>query len=317
PQDIFVQKLLEMDCIVQPMSAAYANNASGTLLDAIAYEKPFFCYLGLWRPHTPYTAPKRFFELYEESTLAYPPGFMENDLEDVPQMGRDLVDSLHLFGPDIEKRRATFQRMLYGYAATSSFADWSVGRVIEALDESTYAHNTIVVIASDNGYHMGEKNKWQKATLWELSAYSPFLIRLPHGQSMELPQPVSLMDIYPTLIDYCNLSPPEHELDGQSLLPIIENPTLAHKPSCMTFGPEYTSVYDGTYRFIRYPDGSRELYNHDDDPHEWNNIANADHEQIMEQLTTFIPLSFEKPLGGRVESGQKVQGIPSRPKRNN
>lgn len=275
-----------------------------------AHDKPFFCYLGLWRPHTPYTAPRRFFELYDPEQLPYPAGFQEGDIEDIPQMGRDLIDSLGFFGATMAERRETFRQMIYGYAATSAFADWSVGRVIEALDRSPFAGNTIVVIASDNGYHMGEKDKWQKGTLWELSAYSPLLIRLPGGQTMELPHTVNLLDIYPTLIDYCRLDPPEHQLDGQSLLPLIARPDQKRAPSFMTYGADYASVYDGRYRYIRYPDGSEELYDHDQDPHEWNNLASTKNRKLMDRLAKTIPPNFAESLGGRTEAQQKVKGIP-------
>ncbi len=278
-----------------------------------AHAAPFFCYLGLWRPHTPYTAPKRFFDLYDEADLPYPAGYLEGDQADVPEMGRDLIDSLGFFGKTMEERRENFKRIIYGYAATSSFADWSVGRVIEALDQSPYAANTIVVIASDNGYHMGEKDKWQKGTLWEMSAYSPLLIRLPQGKKMELRHTVSLLDIYPTLIDYCQLEAPAHQLDGTSLLPLIDDPTLARDPSFMTYGENYSSVYDGHYRYIRYPDGSEELYDHRKDPYEWDNIAKEEYREVMQNLSKSIPATFAPMLGGRTEAQQKIKGLPMMP----
>ncbi|MEZ5038739.1 MAG: sulfatase [Saprospiraceae bacterium] len=274
------------------------------------HDKPFFCYLGLWRPHTPYTAPKRFFELYEESAVTYPTGWKEGDLDDIPTMGLDLVDSLSFFGTDLPSKRETFKRMIYGYLATMSFADWSVGRVIAALDNSPYADNTIVVVASDNGYHMGEKEKWQKGTLWELSAYSPLLIRLPGGSALELPQTVSLMDIYPTLIELCHLTPPKQPLDGESLMAIIRDPSAKRAPSFMTYGEAYSSVLDGQYRYIRYPDGTEELYDHAIDPHEWDNLATPTNRPTMDRLAKFIPAEFAEMLGGRTEAAQKIPGLP-------
>ncbi|PHN02134.1 sulfatase [Flavilitoribacter nigricans] len=274
-----------------------------------SHEAPFFCYLGLWRPHTPYTAPKRFFEQYAGVELPYPDGFRADDLDDIPAMGRDLIDSLGFFGATLAERRETFRRMIYGYAATSSFADWSVGRVIEALDGTSYADNTIVIVASDNGYHMGEKFKWQKGTLWELSAYSPLLIRLPNGRKMELPHTVNLLDIYPTLVDYCSLDPPTHSLDGNSLLPLIEDPDQERAPSFMTYGEEYSSVSDGHYRYIRYPDGTEELYDHESDPHEWRNLASADYREVMDRLARSIPKTFAPSLGGRTEAFQKIRNV--------
>ena len=278
------------------------------------HENPFFCYVGLWRPHTPYTAPKQFFDLYDETKVTYPESYLENDLEDVPVEGRDLVDSLRFFGANLEERHKIFKKMIYGYLATSSFADWAVGRVMAALDNSPYVENTIVVVASDNGYHMGEKERWQKGTLWELSAYTPLLIRLPNGESVELPQTVSLMDIYPTLIEYCNLDAPSHKLDGQSLLKFINDHGAESGNSFMSYGESYSSVYDGRYRYIRYPSGEDELYDHENDPYEWTNIIkNTENRMIIEALSKEIPASWAPSLGGRTEANKGRVGMGLNP----
>ncbi len=266
------------------------------------HDSAFFCYVGFWRPHTPYTAPKRFFDLYDSTDVHFPASYKEGDLEDVPLLGRALVDSLDFFGKTYDQKHQTFKEMIRGYLATTSFADWSVGRVIDALDASAYSENTIVIVASDNGYHMGEKEKWQKGTLWELSAYSPLLIRLPNGEKLQLDQTVSLMDIYPTLIEYCRLKGPKHEIDGESLLKYIENPKLKSKPSVMTYGEGFVSVSDGRYRYIQYPDGTSELYDHQNDPYEWENLTNdLNHQQVIQRLKHEIPKDFARSLGGRTE----------------
>lgn len=268
------------------------------------HDKPFFCYVGYWRPHTPYTAPKRFFEMFDEKDVVMPAGYKEDDLSDVSEKGRELVDSLSKFGgrKNLKEAHETFKRMIYGYLATTAFADWSVGRVIEALDKTEFTKNTIVIVASDNGYHMGEKERWQKGTLWELSAYTPLLIRMPNGKAYECPQTTNLIDIYPTLVELCRLSPPNHSLDGKSLVPIMKNPAVKWQPSLMTYGVNYSSVSDGRYRYIRYPDGSQELYDHENDPHEWTNIASKkSSKKIIERLSKEIPKTWTKSLGGVTE----------------
>lgn len=268
------------------------------------HEKPFFCYLGYWRPHTPYTAPKRFFDLFEENSIVPTAGYLATDLDDIPTQGRDLVDSLWRFGgrENLEEAHQVFKRMMYGYLATTAFADWSVGRVIEALDKTEFAKNTIVIVASDNGYHMGEKERWQKGTLWQLSAYAPLLIRLPNGQAYECPQTTNLIDLYPTLVELCGLNPPKHLLDGKSLTPILKNPTVPWKPSVMTYGEKYSSITDGRYRYIRYPDGTEELYDHQSDPHEWKNRASsASLKKVKARLGKEIPKTWAKSLGGSTE----------------
>lgn len=268
------------------------------------HENPFFCYVGLWRPHTPFTAPKRFFDLFREEEIIMPKGYLEGDLSDVPLQGRELVDSLWRFGgrENLINAHAVFKKMIHGYLATTAFADWSVGRIIEALDSSMFVNNTIVVVASDNGYHMGEKERWQKGTLWEFSAYSPFLIRLPNGNAFECPQTTNLIDIYPTLVELCKLNPPRHVLDGTSLVPILTNTSLKWKPSLMTYGENYSSLSDGRYRYIRYPDRSEELYDHEVDPFEWNNISkNKKLKKIKRSLSEQIPKKWAKSLGGKTE----------------
>lgn len=269
------------------------------------HDKPFMCYIGYWRPHTPYTAPQRFFDMYDATKIVMPAGYKADDLADVPALGRDLVDSLKFFDRGNQsqaERHANFKRMLYGYLATTSFADWSVGRVLEALDNSAFAKNTIVVVCSDNGYHNGEKERWQKGTLWQMSAYTPLLIRLPNGRAYDCPQTVNLIDIYPTLVELCKLDPPKHALDGKSLKPIFENPSLKWSPSLMTYGAQYSSVSDGRYRYIRYPDGSEELYDHQNDPYEWTNIASKNRlKKVKMRLAKEIPTTWAKSLGGNTE----------------
>jgi arylsulfatase A-like enzyme len=268
------------------------------------HDKPFFCYVGYWRPHTPYTAPKRFFDLFNEKEVIPTAGYLTTDLEDVPTQGRELVDSLWRYGgrKNLEEAHQVFRRMMYGYLATTAFADWSVGRVIEALDKTEFAKNTIVIVASDNGYHMGEKERWQKGTLWQLSAYTPLLIRLPNGQAYECPQTTNLIDLYPTLVELCGLDPPKHLLDGKSLTPILKNPAVKWSPSVMTYGENYSSITDGRYRYIRYPDGAEELYDHQNDPHEWTNVAtDSKLKKVTVRLGKEIPKAWVKSLGGDTE----------------
>ena len=145
------------------------------------HEKPFFMVYGLWRPHTPFTAPKRFFDRYDLRDIQVPvPGWRKDDMKDIPPLGRQLAEvwgeRYELCG---ESDLESWRKFVHGYCACTTFADWSAGRVIEALDQSKYAENTIVVFWSDNGYHCGEKNHWEKTTLWEQAALTPLAVRLP------------------------------------------------------------------------------------------------------------------------------------------
>ncbi|MEX0323815.1 MAG: sulfatase [Puniceicoccaceae bacterium] len=269
-----------------------------------SHEEPFFAVLGLWRPHTPFTAPKRFFDLYDKDSMPLPPGYRANDLADVPEPGHVLSDNW--------KRRweqtgasdhDNWRHMLWGYAAAHSFADWTVGQVMQALDDSDYADNTIVILWSDNGYHMGEKDHYEKGTVWELSAQSPMLIRLPdrkHAGTLCI-RPVGSIDIFPTLMDVCDLKQPDHTPGGTSLVPLLKDPEAKWElPNITSYGESIISLRSEKFRYILYPDGTEELYDHDNDPHEWNNLANnPEYRGIIRKLKKYLPDSFAPSLGGR------------------
>jgi arylsulfatase A-like enzyme len=270
------------------------------------HDKPFFLTLGLWRPHTPFTAPKRFFDMYNPEDIQIPiPGWREDDMGDIPPLGRKLAkvwgDRFDICGISDKEQ---WRKFVLGYCACTTFADWSVGRVIEALDNSPYADNTIVILWSDNGYHCGEKNHWEKTTLWEQASLTPLAIRVPGFKNggKHCMRTVSSIDFFPTLVDYCKLQSPKHLLEGQSLRPLVENPVAAwDRPTLTTYGEKYASVRDERYCYIRYPDGTEELYDHKNDPHELNNLASKSAlSSVKIRLAKKIPKAWTKSLGGRM-----------------
>ncbi|MCX7011118.1 MAG: sulfatase [Candidatus Sumerlaeota bacterium] len=269
------------------------------------HDRPFFLAYGLWRPHTPFTAPKRFFDLYDLGKIEAPvAGYRDNDLDDVPAMAKELAGvfgaRFDLCGPSNLPRWREFVRAYY---ACNSFADWNAGRVIEALDQSRHAENTIVVFWSDNGYHCGEKSHWEKSTLWEQAALTPLAIRLPGMEGGgECPRPVNTIDLFPTLVDLCGLTPPSHALDGTSLRPLLENPQTAwDRPALTTYGEGMLSLRDERFRFIRYADGSEEIYDHDADPREFANIASRpEAAEIRRRFAPWAPAEWAPSLGGRL-----------------
>lgn len=267
------------------------------------HEKPFFLYYGLYRPHTPYTAPKRFYDIYKDAKFTMAPGYLPNDLDDVPLQGRQLVDSLKQYHKDGLTKKQVLLDMMKGYCANYSFADWNIGRVIEALDQSKYAENTIIVFYSDNGFHNGTKNHWVKSTLWEQADNVPFLVRLPEKINGRRSQTVSLVDVYPTLVDYCKIQKPIHELSGKSMVPIFQDADYEwNRPGLTFYGANYSSVRSNRYRYIQYPDGSEELYDHENDPYEYKNLANdPKFSTIKKELSGNIPEEFASSLGGRRE----------------
>lgn len=270
---------------------------------AQSHDKPFFMYFGMFRPHSPYSAPKRFYDLYKDEKFTLPPGYSEKDLDDVPLAGRALVDSMAGYRKAGMSKKEIWLELMRAYCANYSFADWNIGRVLEALDKSPYAKNTIVIFVSDNGFHNGTKSHWTKSTLWDQADVVPFLVRLPGGKAYKLPQTVSLVDIYPTLVAYCGLKGPAHALDGQSMVPLFKDPGAKWNRAGLTsFGEYYSGVRDERYRYIRYPDGSEELYDHTNDPYEQVNLAGKPSmKEVKAKLAKSLPKGYAPSLGRKGE----------------
>jgi arylsulfatase A-like enzyme len=179
-----------------------------------------------------------------------------------------------------------------GYLASITFADELLGRLLDALDRSPQKDNTIVVLWSDHGWHLGEKQHWRKFTLWEESTRVPLMIVAPGvtQAGTRCDQPVSLLDLYPTLVELAGL-PVKEELEGTSLVPQLRDPaTPRMQPVVATHGFRNHAVRDGRYRYIRYADGGEELYDHRTDPQEWENIAaREDLAEVKQRLASALP----------------------------
>ena len=188
------------------------------------------------------------------------------------------------------------------YLASITYADARVGQLLKGLDQSGYAKNTIIVLWSDHGWHFGEKEHWHKRTLWEVCTRGPFIVVAPGiGKSRQVShQPVSLIDIYPTLIALCGL-PKRPKLDGVSLVPLLENPRALRQEPVITVSEErHVSVVDSRYRLIRYSDGTEELYDRELDPHEWRSRATDPKlKEIKQRLSAFVPKKWAKPALGK------------------
>ena len=266
------------------------------------HDKPFLMVYGLWRPHTPYTSPKRFFDLYKDHQFSLPDSYRADDLNDVSEEARSHSDGLRDMQSNGKLDPQIWKQMLWGYAAGSSFADWNMGRVIEALDKSDYASNTIVIVTSDNGYHFGDKNRWGKGTLWENANAVPLLVRGPYIRHRETKIPVSLVDIYPTLVDYTDVALPKHKLDGHSLVPILTGKKRKIAKANFSAYVKSGTIRTERWRYIRYVDGSEELYDHKKDPHEHHNLAkDPKRRKLMDELAKHIPQQWAPSLGGRRE----------------
>jgi len=233
--------------------------------------KPFFHAVGIFRPHIPWYAPAKYFNLYPEKEVLLP-RILEGDLDDVPKRGHyGIRKAWHKWIVENGEWRGAVR----GYLASISFADAQVGRLIDALDSSPYSQNTIIILWSDHGMHIGEKQQWEKFTLFEESTRVPLMIVAPGitkpGSICE--RPVGLVDVYPTLNELCGL-PRRNDLDGVSLVPLLKNPTAPReRPAITTWGRNNHSVRGQRYRYIQHPDGTEQLYDHMKDPDEFTNLA--------------------------------------------
>lgn len=252
------------------------------------FDKPFFLAVGLYKPHLPWYVPEKYFAMYPPESVTLPL-HRDNDLDDVPLQGqliaRDRGDH------EFVVKRGLWKDAIRAYSASITFVDGQVGRLLDALEKSPHRDNTIVVLLSDHGWHLGEKEAWRKFTLWEESTRVPFIIRLPSSSTGSIcERTVSLVDLYPTLLELCGL-PQHHRLEGRSLVPLIKVPTSEWKyPALTTQGMGNHAVRSERWRYIQYFDGTEELYDHSTDPNEWHNLANKpEYHQIKTELASWLP----------------------------
>ena len=266
------------------------------------HSKPFFLAVGFVRPHVPYTAPREYFDLYDLSEIVIP-NVPDDEMSDIPMMGKSIAYGMIKSGDHyavVNLSDTYWQEMVYGYLACVSFVDAQAGKVLDALASSKYADNTIVVLWSDHGQHLGEKKHWRKQALWEESTRVPLFFRVPGltktgGRSS---QAVSLLDIYPTLVELCHL-PAAAKLEGESLVPIIGNPqAVREKPVLSSWYYGNYAVRSNDWRYIRYRDGSEELYDHVKDPGEHRNLAQQpDFANVVAEHKKWLPETDALPAG--------------------
>jgi len=254
------------------------------------HDKPFFLATGIYRPHMPWYAPKQFFDLYPLDQISLPE-IKDDDLADVPEPGREFArKSLKDYKLVVETGK--HQEAVQAYLACISYADFLLGKLLDVLDKSEHAHNTIVIFWSDHGFHLGEKHHWHKGTLWERSTDVPFMISVPEQNTTpkSCDRPVGLIDLYPTLIDLCGL-PSNPNLDGSSLAQLLKHPEKRrNRPALITYRYGNHAVCDERYRYIHYHSGEEELYDMKKDPHEWKNLAtDPSYNDVKQELAAWLP----------------------------
>lgn len=281
-----------------------AETADHKVVDRAARElakprrKPFFHAVGIFRPHIPWYAPTKYFDLYPEPDV-FLPKIKENDLDDVPKRGHaGIRKSWHKWLVENDEWRGAVR----GYLASVSFADAQVGRLLDALDESPHAKNTVVALWSDHGMHIGEKQQWEKFTLFEESTRVPLIIVAPGvtKPGSVCDRPVNLLDLYPTLNELCGLER-RKDLDGRSLVPLLRDPKAAWAPPAVTtWGRNNHSARGQRYRYVRHPDGTEQLYDHQTDPDEFTNLADKPElASVKKRLARWLPKTNAPPVSNK------------------
>lgn len=269
---------------------AVANYAIKKLSEK--HEVPFFLGVGINRPHVPWHVPQEWFDKFDLDSIQLPP-YLANDWDDLPEISKRIHEAPPTPSAEWMIANHKWKEVVQAYLACVAYADYEIGRVLDALATSPYADNTLIVLWSDHGYHLGEKNIVTKMTLWEESTRVPLLIAGPGISKNALSErPVGLIDLYPTLLDLAGIDIPD-TLDGRSLKPLLENPQAEwDHPTLTIWGRNNVAVRDERYRYIRYEDGSEELYDRSLDPNEFHNIANnPGFDSLKKHLAAYIPQS--------------------------
>jgi len=271
-------------------------------LKSLPEGRPFFVGVGFRLPHVPCFASRPWFDLHPEQTLILPP-VNDDDRNDIPEFAWYLHWKLPEPRLSWLRRTNQWRPLVRAYLASTSFMDSQVGRVLDALEATGKADNTLVVLWSDHGWHLGEKGITGKNSLWERSTRVPLIFAGPGiPQGARCAQPTELLDIYPTLVELAGL-PPRQGLEGHSLVPQLRDAKASRPwPAITTHGPGNHAVRSEHWRYIRYANGSEELYDHRSDPHEWVNLANdARYRTIVREHARWLPTHDADPAPGSVD----------------
>lgn len=269
-------------------------------------DNPFFMAVGISKPHLPWYVPQEFFDMYKLDDIKIP-SYKLDDLDDIlTPSGKKKFDASGDFlwlSQDSNLHKSAIR----AYLASVSYADACIGVLLDALKKSKYNDNTIVVIWGDHGWHLSEKLRFRKATLWTESTKMPLMIRTPEmKQKSACDKVINLVDMYPTLIDLCNL-PARTNLDGRSFAPLIKNPDKKWPyPSITTQDKNTYTINNENWRYIHYDDGTEELYDLKNDPMEWTNLIGSKDKKAIaakEQLLKWQPKTF---ADGLPENKQKI-----------
>ncbi len=289
-----------------------------------SHSDPFFLTLGFHKPHMPWNVPKKYFDMHPLEQIELPP-ILEDDLSDIPAAGLKMARAESDHADVLKSGR--WKEAVQAYLAAISYLDGQVGRVLDALEKSPHRDNTIVCLWGDHGWHLGEKQHWRKFALWEETTRAPLIFVAPGvttaGSSCD--RPVDFMSIYPTLCEIAHIDVPAH-VEGRSIVRLLRNPASDWQEAALTtYGKDNHAIRTGDWRYIRYADGSEELYDHRVDPYEWKNVASApEFASVKTDLAALMPTSNADPVTkdgtadetarkkrGRQNKQKKAAGVPS------
>lgn len=280
-----------------------ATEAIAQLKKYAREDRPFYLAVGLFRPHTPYVAPKKYFDMYPLEEIEVPE-VPEGYLETLPEPAQRSLTRKKA-QVDLEDKLA--RQAIQAYYASITFADAQLGRILDALDETELDQNTLVVFTSDHGYHMGEHGHWQKTTLFENAARVPLIIAGPgvNARGESSAALAEMVDFYPTLADLCGLQAPPY-VSGVSLAPVLDDPNARPRSSALTQYQDGYSLRTDRYRYTQWGEDGKlgiELYDHEKDPQEMQNLAgDPDYESVAKKLA--------KQLAERIETtSRKPDGV--------
>ena len=269
-------------------------------------DTPLWMGVGFYRPHVPQYAPQKWFDLYPLDSIELP-AYLADDLTDISEYGKNITRLEHVH-PDFGwvVKNDQWKPLVQSYLACVSFVDEQVGKVLEALEKSAYAENTFMVLYSDHGFHLGQKDRFAKRSLWEDGTRIPLIIAgpgIPQGEKRN--QPVQLLDIYPTLLALAGLEADSlHE--GRSLIPLLQKSDVDWPYYARTsFGPGNYAIISEQFRYIHYQDGTEEFYDRSNDLYEWHNlIQREDYAILIDQHRAQLP-EREHPILGEGSTGHK------------
>lgn len=260
------------------------------------HSTPFFLTLGFHKPHMPWNVPKKYFDMHPLDQIELPPT-QEDDLTDIPAAGLKMARAQGDHAEILKSGR--WKEAIQAYLAAISYLDGQIGRVLDTLEQSPHRDNTIICFWGDHGWHLGEKQHWRKFALWEEATRAPLIFVAPGvtapGSSCN--RPVDFMSIYPTLCELAHIDAPPH-VEGQSIVSLLKNPSSEWQGVALTtYGKGNHAVRTDRWRYIRYADGSEELYDHRDDPYEWKNVASSPElTTLKSELAALMPASNADPV---------------------